>query len=85
MQILIKTLSLLMSLYTTITLLKIPFQHTKSIVLEMTTILKSIPGVINAKVNLLNEEAEVMTSFPVAETTFRDVISTAGYKLNGIK
>lgn len=52
---------------------------------KMTTLLKSIPGVVNAKVNLLNEEAEVMTSIPVAETTFRDVISTAGYKLNGIK
>lgn len=52
---------------------------------KMTTLLKSIPGVVNAKVNLLNEEAEVMTSMPVSETAFRNVITTAGYKLNGIK
>lgn len=52
---------------------------------KMTGILKTIPGVQNAKVNLLNEEAEVMLNAPVTPETFAKVIGEAGYKFNGIK
>ncbi len=52
---------------------------------KMTNLLKSIPGVSNAKVNLLNEEAEVMLTSPVSDELFNTRITEAGYRLVSVK
>ena len=52
---------------------------------KVTTALKQIPGVMNVKVNLMTEEAEVMIQAAVSEDAFKQAVVGAGYQFHGSK
>jgi copper chaperone CopZ len=52
---------------------------------KVTTALKSIPGVQNVKVDMMNEEANVVVQGVISEDTFKQSVQKSGYQFISIK
>lgn len=52
---------------------------------KVTTALKQVPGVSQVKVNLMNEEADVMLQGSVTDEAFKQAVHAAGYQFLGSK
>jgi len=52
---------------------------------KVTTALKNIPGVQNVKVDMMNEEANVVVQGVISEDTFKQSVQNSGYQFISIK